>query len=152
MAGWFISRRQERHQKDVVCKKQKAQAIENSAVGREPSCCLQDSPAAVFRPVSAVFVDLVPPVQGGPGDISSNTPSASRATSGDCPGRPADTPDRKRSSADDNRAGVGFGMRGRRKLVVEDDNGQAERLADSSGNGDPSFGGSTGKWKGSFWP
>ena len=84
---------------------------------------MQDSPTAVFRPVSAVFGDFVPPVQGWLGGISSNSPSGSRATSGDFPGTPADTPDRRRSSADDNRAGVGSGMRGHRKLVVEDDNG-----------------------------
>jgi hypothetical protein len=58
------------------------------------------------------------------------------------PSRPAGTPDRKRSSAGDNRGGVGSGMRGHRKPVVEDDKGQAERLADSIGNDDPSSGGS----------
>jgi hypothetical protein len=39
-------------------------------------------------------------------------------------------------------AGVGSGIRGYRKPVVEDDKGQAERLADRTGNDDPSSGGS----------
>ena len=61
---------------------------------------------------------------------------------------PAGTPDRKRSSADHNRGGVGSGMRGYRKPAVEDDKGQAERLADNTGNDDPSSGGSGSEWEG----
>ena len=98
---------------------------------------MQDSPAA-FGPASAVVGDFVPPAQGGPGDISSNSPGASRATSADSPSRSVDTPDRKRSSADDNRSGVGSGMRAGCKPVVADDNGWAEKIADSSGNDDSS--------------
>jgi len=109
---------------------------------------LQDSPAAVFGPASAVFDGFVPPALGGPGDISSSRPDASCAISADSPSRPADTPDRKRSSADDNRGGVGAGMQAVCKPVVEDDKGQAERLADSNGNGAPSSGGSREEWKG----
>ncbi len=97
--------------------------IEHSAVGREPRCCLQDSPAAAFGPASAVADDFVPPAEGGPGDISSSSPGAPRATFADSPSRPADTPDRKRSSADDNRSGVGSGMRAGCKPVVEDGSG-----------------------------
>src|ERR1700687_729407 len=52
-----------------------------------------DSPAAVSGPASAVAGDFAPPAQAGPGDISSNSPGSSRATSADYPGRPADTPD-----------------------------------------------------------
>jgi hypothetical protein len=51
-------------------------------------------------------------------------------------------PDRRRSSADDNRCGVGAGMRACCKPVVEDDKGQAERFAGSNGNGDRSSRGS----------
>jgi len=69
-------------------------------------------------------------------------PGSPCATSADSPSTPAGTPDRKRSFADDNRGGVGSGMRGYRKPVVEDDKGQAERLADRTGNDDPSSGGS----------
>jgi hypothetical protein len=39
-------------------------------------------------------------------------------------------------------------MRGYRKPVVEDDKGQAERLADNTGNDDPSSGGSGSEWEG----
>ena len=83
---------------------------------------MQDSPAAVFGPASAVFDGFVPPALGGPGDISSSRPDASCAISADSPSRPADTPDRKRSSADDNLSGVGSGIRGGCKPVAEDDN------------------------------
>lgn len=110
--------------------------IQHQAFGREPRCCLQDLTAAVFGCASAVSGDFVPPAGGGPGDISSNSPGASCATSADCPSRLADTPDRKRSSADDNRNGVGSGMQAGCKPVVEDDNGWAERPAGSKGNGD----------------
>ena len=154
MSG-FIRQQTRQHQGDVVCKKretpaQKNQPIENSMLGREPSCCLQDSPAAVFRPASAVSGDFAPPARGGPGDISSNSPGSPRATSADSPSKPAGTPDRKRSSADDNRSGVGSGRQAGCKPVVADDRGQAERLADSNGNGDPSSGGSRREWKRSF--
>ena len=116
--------------------------VEHQALGREPRCCLQDSPTAAFGPASAVVGDFDPPVQGGPGDISSNSSGASGATSADSPSRPADTPDRKRSSADDNQSDVGSGTWAGCKPVVADDNGWAEKLADSNGNGDPSLGGS----------
>jgi len=96
--------------------------VEPSVVGKEPRCCLQDSSAAAFGPASAVADDCVPPAEGGPDDISSNTLGSPRATSADSPSRPADTPDRKRSSADDNRSGVGSGMRAGCRSVVEDDN------------------------------
>jgi hypothetical protein len=122
--------------------------IENSALGRQPSCCLQDSPTAAFDHASAVPVDFVPPAQGGPGDISSNSPGAPRATSEDSPGKPVDKPDRKQSSADDNPSGVASGMRICCKPVVEGDKDHAEKLADSRGSGDPSSGGSRGEWKG----
>src|SRR5439155_24278712 len=46
------------------------------------------------------------------------------------------------------RGGVGAGMQAVCKPVVEDDKGQAERLADSNGNGAPSSGGSREEWKG----
>ena len=68
---------------------------EHSAVGREPRCCLQDSPAAAFGLASAVSSDFVLPAEGGPDDIFSNTLGSPRATSADSPSRPADTPDRK---------------------------------------------------------
>src|SRR5258706_3057492 len=151
--GRLIGQRQGRHQRDVVCKKlktpaQKGQGIENSALGREPSCCLQDSPASAFGLAGVVVGDFVPPAEGGPGDISSNRPGASRATSADSPSRPADTPDRKRSSVDDNRCGVGAGMQAGCKPAVADDKEQAGKLADSRCSGDPSSGGSREEWKG----
>ena len=122
--------------------------IEKRALGREPSCCLQDSRTAAFGPARAVADDFVPPAQGGPGDISSNSRGSPCATSADSPSRPADTPNRKQSSADDNRSGVAFGTQPGCKLVVVDDKGAAERLADSSGNDDPPSGDSRREWKG----
>ena len=83
---------------------------------------MQDSPAAAFGPVSAVADDSIPPAEGGSDGISSNSLGSPRATFADSPSRPADTPDRKPSSADDNRTGVGSGMRAGCKSVVEDDN------------------------------
>ena len=113
---------------------------------------MQDSQAAAFGPASAVGGDFDPAAQGGPGDISSNSPGAPCATSADFPSRPGDTPDRRRSSADDNRSGVGSGMRVGYKPVVEDDIGSAEKFAGSNGNGDSSLGGSRGERKGFILP
>ena len=106
---------------------------------------MQDSPAAVFGPASAVSDDFVLLARGGPGDISSNSQGASCATSADSPSRPADTPNRKRSSADDNCCGVGSGRQADCKPVVADGKEKAEKLADSSGNGGPSSGDSRRK-------
>jgi len=108
---------------------------------------LQDSPAAAFRPVSVVFGDFVPPAQDDPGDISSNSPGAPRATSEDSPSKPVDKPDRKQSSADDNRGDVVSGNWPDCKLVVEGDKGQAKTLADSKDSGDTSSGVSGREWK-----
>jgi hypothetical protein len=101
---------------------------------------LQDSPAAAFRPVSVVFGDFVPPAQDDPGDISSNNPGEPRATFADSPRKPVDKPDRKLSSADDNRGDVVSGKWPDCKLTVEGDKDQAKTLADSRDNGDPSSG------------
>jgi hypothetical protein len=122
--------------------------IEKRALGREPSCCLQDSRTAAFGPARAVAGDFAPPAQGGPGDISSSSRGSPCATSADSPSKPADTPDRKQSSADDNRSASAFGTQPGCKLVVVDDKGAAERLADSSGNDDPPSGDSRREWKG----
>ena len=149
--GGLINQRQGRFQKDVVCKKretpaQKSQPIEKSILGRELSCCLQDSPAAVFGPASAVSGDFVPPARGGPGDIFSNSQDSHCATSVDSASRPLGIPDQRRSSADDNRSGVGSGKQAGCKPVVADDKEKAEKLADSSGNGGPSSGDSRRKY------
>jgi hypothetical protein len=108
---------------------------------------LQDSPVGAFRPVGAVFGDFVPPALDDPGDISSNSPGAPRAISEDSPSKPVDKPDRKQSSADDNRRDVVSGNWSDRKPVVEGDKGQAETLADSKDSGDPSSGASGREWK-----
>jgi hypothetical protein len=108
---------------------------------------LQDSPVGAFRPAGVVFGDFVPPAPDDPGDISSNSPGAPRATSEDSPGKPVDKPDRKQSSADDNRGVVVSGNWPDCKLVVEDDKGQAKTLADSKDSGDPSSGVSGREWK-----
>src|SRR5215471_21047061 len=151
MSG-FIRQQKRWHQRDVVCKNpqapaQERQQIEKSALGRRPSCCLQDSPAAVLSLASAVAGDFVPPAQGVPGDIVSNSPGSTCATSADSPDRPADIPDRRRSFDDDNRCGVGAGMQACCKPAVEDDKGQAERFADSNGNGGRPSRGSGREWK-----
>lgn len=113
---------------------------------------MQDSPAAAFGPVGVVAGDFVPHARGGPDDISANTAGAPHATSVDSPSRSADTPDQKRSSADDNPSGVCSGMRGGYKPVAEDDSGSVRRPADSSGNGECSSSSSGREWKGSFSP
>ena len=89
---------------------------------------MQDSPAGAFRPAGVVFGDFVPPAQDDPGDISSNSPRAPRATSEDSPRKPADRPDRKQSSADDSRGEVVSDNWPDCKLVVEGDKGQAKHL------------------------
>ena len=67
------------------------------------------------------------------------------ATSVDSASRPLGIPDQRRSSADDNRSGVGSGKQAGCKPVVADDKEKAEKLADSSGNGGPSSGDSRRK-------
>jgi hypothetical protein len=59
-----------------------------------------------------------------------------------CPARLAGTPDRKRFSGADNRGGVAADREADCKRLVADDKGQAEKLADSKGNGDHSSSGS----------
>ena len=81
---------------------------------------MQDSPAVVFGLASAVAGDFVPPVQGGPGDISSSSSGAPGATSADFLSRLVDKVDQKRFFADDNHAGVVAGMGPDRKLSVGD--------------------------------
>src|SRR5205807_2505416 len=108
--GRLINQRSWRFQKDVVCKKRKmpvrkSQAIENSVPCRQPSCCLQDSPAAVSGPASSVSGDFILLARGGPGDISTNSQGSPCAISVDCASRPPGTPDQRRSSAGDNRSG-----------------------------------------------
>ena len=115
---------------------------ENSISCDEPSCCLQDSLTAVFDPASAAADDSVLPVEGGSGDIASSNPGVPGATSVDFPDKLVDKPDRRRSFADDNHAGVGAGMQADCKPFVEDDKQRIERPADSNGNGDLSSGGS----------
>jgi hypothetical protein len=110
---------------------------------------LQDSPAPVFDLVAAVADDFVPPVEGGPGDIVSSIRDASGTISADFPNRLADKPDRKRSFADGNPAGVGAGMQVGRKPFVADDTQTVEKSADSTDNGDLSSGGS--KHNGAFF-
>jgi hypothetical protein len=105
---------------------------------------LQDSPTAVFGPVGTVDGDFVPPAEGGPGDIASNSPGVPDAICVDFPDRPVDKPDRKRSFADDNHGGVGVGMRAGYKRFVEADKQRAEKPVDSNDNGDLSSGDSAG--------
>jgi hypothetical protein len=90
---------------------------------------LQDSPTGVFRPASVVFGDFAPPALDDPGDISSNSPGAPRATSEDSPNKPVDKPDRKLSSGDDNRGAVVSGNRPDCKLAVDGDTGQGKTIA-----------------------
>ena len=153
----FINQQKGRHQRDVVCKGPetsgpKDQEIEKAALGTRPSCCLQDSPAAVLGLASAVVGDFVPPAQGDRCDIFSNTLGSTCATSADFPGRPVDIPDPRRSSAGDNRYGVAAGILARCKPAVEDDKAQVERFSDSTGNGGRSSAGSGRKWKMSILP
>ena len=103
---------------------------------------MQDSRADVFDPANAAADDSVLPVEGGSGDIASSNPGVPGATSADFPDKLVDRPDRWRSFADDNHAGVGAGMRAGCRPFVEDDKQRIERPADSNDNGDPSSGGS----------
>ena len=115
---------------------------ENSISCDQPSCCLQDSLAAVFDPANAAAHDSVLPVEGGSGDIASSNPGVPGATSADFPDKLVDKPDRWRSYADDNHADVGAGTQVGCKPFVEDDKQRVERPADSNGNGHLSSGGS----------
>jgi hypothetical protein len=103
---------------------------------------LQDSPSGAFGHGVAAAGDCVRPAQGGPGDIASSGRGAPAATSVNSPARLAGTPDRKRFSGADNRGGVAAGRGTDCTRLVANDSGQAEKLADSTGNGDHSSSGS----------
>jgi len=142
-----INRREELNQRGVVGKTpaasaQGGQGIEKSVVGRQPSCCLQDSANGAFGHGVAAAGDSVPLAEGGSGGIASNSQGEPCATSAHSPGRPAGKVSRKRPGAGDNRAGVAAGTQAGCKRVVGDDMGQAERLADNKDSGDHSSGGS----------
>ena len=107
---------------------------------------MQDSPTGVFRPAGVVFGDFAPPALDDPGDISSNSPGAPRATSEDFPNKPVDKPDRKLSSADDSRGDVVSGIRPDCKRVVEGDKGQGKTLDDNKDSTDLSSGLSGRRW------
>src|SRR5437667_12897000 len=109
---------------------------------------LEGSPICSFCSGSAVTNNFVLPARGGHGDISSNSQGSPCATSVDSPSRPADKPDRRRSSAGDNRSGVGSGRQADCTPVVADGKEKAEKLAASSGKSGPSSGGSRRGWKG----
>jgi hypothetical protein len=101
---------------------------------------LQDFLVAVFGPANAAAGDFVLPVEDGSGDIASSSPGVLGATSADFPDRLVDKLDRRRSFADDNRAGVGADMWAGYRPFVDDDRQRVERLADSNDNGDLSSG------------
>ena len=147
----LISRDRRQDQRAVVGKKpeaevRKGQVARKSALGREPSCCLQDLPVGAFGHAVSAAGDSVAPAGGGLGDSASNRPDAPGATCADCLNTPAGISDRKRSSAGDNRGGVAAGSRADCEPVAEDGNEQAERLADSNDNGGHSSGGSRSEW------
>ena len=101
---------------------------------------MQDSLAGVFRLAGVVFDDFVPLVLDDPGDISSNSPGAPRATSAASPSKPLDKPDRKLFSVDDSLGDVVAGKRLDCKLVVEGEKGQGKTLADNKDSTDLSSG------------
>jgi hypothetical protein len=119
-----------------------AKPQQHNALGLKPSCCLQDSAPDAFGHGAAVGGDSVPPAEDGPCDREASNQDAPCATCLDSPNTLAGKPDRKRSSAGDNRGGVAAGSRAGCKPVAEDGKEQAERLADSIDNGDRSSGGS----------
>ena len=148
-----INRREKLHQRGVVGKMPEAwaqagQGIEKSAVGRRPSCCLQDSASGAFGHGVAAAGDYVPLAEGGSGGIASNSPGEPRATCAHSPGRPAGKVSQKRHGAGDNCAGAAAGTPAGCKRVAGDDMGQAERLADNKDSGDHSSGGSESEWDG----
>jgi len=141
-----INRREGLHQRGVVGKTPKAwargrQGIEKSAVGRQPSCCLQDSAGGAFGHGVAAADDYVPLAEGGSGGIASNSRGEPRATCAHSAGRPAGKVSQTRLGAGDNCTGVAAGTPAGCKRVVGDDRGLAERLADNKDSGDHSSGG-----------
>jgi hypothetical protein len=121
--------------------------LPQNALNPQPSCCLQDSAGGAFGHGVAAAGDYVPLAEGGSGGIVSNSQGEPRATYEHSPGRPAGKVSRKRPGEGDNCAGVAAGTPAGCKRIVGDDRGQAERLADSKGNGNHSSGGSGSECK-----
>jgi len=119
-----------------------AKPLPQNALNPQPSCCLQDSVSGAFGHGVAAAGDYVPPAEDGSGGIASSNQGETRATYVHSLGRPAGKESRKRRGAGDNCAGVAADTQADCKRVAGDDMGQAERLADSKGNGDGSLGGS----------
>jgi len=120
----------------------RARPLPQNVLDPQPSCCLQASASGAFGHGVAAAGDCVPLAEGGSAGTASNSQGVPRATCAHSPGRPAGKVSRKRPGAGDNCAGVAAGTQAGCKRVAGDDRGQAERLADNKDSGDRSSGGS----------
>jgi len=148
----LISRDRRQDQRAVVGKKpeaevRKGQVARKSALGREPSCCLQDLPVGAFGHAVSAAGDSVAPAGGGLGDSASNRPDAPGATCADCLNTPAGKSDRKRSYLGDSRADVGAGRRVGYKRLAGDDSKRVGKLAGNNSNAGHSSGSSRSESK-----
>jgi hypothetical protein len=174
----LISRDRRQDQRAVVGKKpeaevRKGQVAGKSALGREPSCCLQDAvrlgpgaklrqrnaldrkpsccwqdlPVGAFGHAVSAAGDSVAPAGGGLGDSASNRQDAPGATCADCLNTPVGKSDRKRSYVGDSRADAGAGRRVGYKRLAGDDSKRVGKLAGNNSNADHSSGSSRSESK-----
>jgi hypothetical protein len=82
-----------------------ARPVRRNALGPELRCCWQDSKAAVSGPAASAADDFARRLRDASRGIASSNRDDWHATSGDCPGTPRRTRDRRRSSPDGSRCG-----------------------------------------------
>ena len=164
--GFVLSQRGQEHQTDVLFKMppwllRQRELLEESGLGKEPSCSLQDAaclaPAAKPRPRNALgpkpscslqdsaggaaglagaeLAGCAPPTQGGSAGTAGDNPDGGRAISAGCPGRPGGTRDRFQSCDDDNPAVAADDSRGVHKRSGEGGTGKAGTVVGSNGSG-----------------
>jgi len=118
-----------------------AKPPQRSALDREPSCCLQDAPAGVSGHGVAVALGSVSPLQGGSDDSLASSSGAPDAICADSLNTPAGKPHRNRSSLGDNRAAVVSGRRLVCRRLAGDESEKVGRVAGNNSSGDHSSAG-----------
>lgn len=118
-----------------------AKPRQRNALDPKPRCCLQDAPADAFGPGVAAARDSVRPPEDGSGDSLSSSLGGLRATCADSLNTPTGKPHQKRSSLGDSRADVVAGRRVGYRRLAEDENEKVGRVAGNNSNDDHSSAG-----------
>ena len=113
-----------------------------SILGPQPSCSLQDTEGGLFDRGGAAGGDSARPPADDPCGIAPDNRDGHLATSSGYPVRLGRREGRSRSCADDSLGGVAADIRAGYKRAVEDGKGQAGKLAGNKGKVGDSSGGS----------